>query len=140
MKNQTITFNCLAFQLSLARKKVLKWYEHQLEDLGLNTSYVYVMEILDEFESSNLSSIAEKLQLERATVSNLLGRMERDEFIIRLPGQERRSIEVHLTNKGKRILDEALPLLQKSDHHLNDLLDGNLERIKKAAETINQNL
>ena len=140
MRDNNITINCLAFQLSQARKKVQKRYEQHLETLGLNTSYVYVMEVIKEFGPSTLSLIAEKIELERATVSNLLGRMERDGIINRLPGKERRSMEVHLTQKGKDILDKALFSLQEIDKQLDHLLNGNLEKIKDSVQSINRNL
>lgn len=140
MRDNIITINCLAFQLSQARKKVHKRYEQHLETLGLNTSYVYVMEVIKEFGPSTLSLIAEKIELERATVSNLLGRMERDEIINRLPGKERRSMEVHLTQKGKDILDIALFSLQEIDKQLDHLLNGDLEKIKDSVQSINRNL
>ncbi|WHY77160.1 MarR family transcriptional regulator [Neobacillus sp. WH10] len=111
-----------------------------METLGLNTSYVYVMEVIKEFGPSTLSLIAEKIELERATVSNLLGRMERDEIINRLPGKERRSMEVHLTQKGKDILDIALFSLQEIDKQLDHLLNGDLEKIKDSVQSINRNL
>lgn len=140
MKNNHVTINCLAFQLGLARKKVQKWYEQHLETWGLNTSYVYVMEVLQEFGPSNLSFIAEKLELERATVSNLLGRMERDGFLVRLPGKERRSMEVHLTDRGKEVLQEALVGLQEADKQLDELLQGSLTGIKDSIRILNTNL
>lgn len=138
MKENTVTINCLAFQLGLARKRVQKWYEQKLENFGINTSYIYVMEVIKEFGPSNLTFISEKLELERATVSTLLGRMERDEFINRLPGKERRSMEVHLTEKGRIILAEALLCLQEADVQLDMELDGKLASVKQAIQVLNK--
>ena len=140
MRENNITINCLAFQLSIARKKVQKWYEKHLEKYGLSTSYVYVMEVIKEYGPSSLSLIAEKIELERATVSTLLGRMERDGFIKRLEGKERRSMEVHLTAKGESVLNNALSSLQEADKELNDLLNGDLDEIKNSVHTLNTNL
>jgi DNA-binding MarR family transcriptional regulator len=138
MKENTVTINCLAFQLGLARKRVQKWYEQKLENFGIKTSYIYVMEVIKEFGPSNLTFISEKLELERATVSTLLGRMERDEFINRLPGKERRSMEVHLTEKGRIILAEALLCLQEADVQLDMELDGKLASVKQAIQVLNK--
>ncbi len=140
MRDQSVTINCLAFQLGLARKKVQRWYEQYLNSMGLNTSYVYVMEVIKDNGPCSLTKIAESLELERATVSNLLLRMERDGFINRMPGKERRSIEVHLTDQGKQILSDALSGLQKADSDLNDALDGELSNIMKAIQSLNQHL
>lgn len=138
MRKNSVTVNCLAFQLSLARKKIQKFYENHLDYLGLNTSYVYVMEVLKDYGPSNLTSIAEHLQLERATVSNLLGRMERDGYITRLPGKERRSLEVHLSDKGSKVLNKALQLLRKCDIELDEKLEGELNQIKVAIGELNE--
>lgn len=140
MRDHLVTIHCLAYQLSLARKKVQKWYEQRLETLSLNPSYVYVMEVIKDFGPCSLTKIAENLELERATVSNLLARMERDGFIARLPGKERRSMEVHLTNKGKQVITAALAGLQEADRQLDKMLNGELIRIKEAIQEINNNL
>lgn len=137
MKSNSITINCLAFQLSLARKKIQKWYEDELESFGLNTSYVYVMEVLTERGPCSLTLIAEDLQLEKATVSNLLARMERDGFIHRMPGKERRSMEVHLSEKGKKVVQEALCHLKLADMKLDEELEGQLAAVKEAIKFIN---
>lgn len=140
MSKQSITINCLAFQLGLARKKVQKWYEQYLNSLGLNTSYVYVMEVIKDYGPCSLTKIAESLELERATVSHLLSRMERDGFIQRFPGKERRSMEVHLTEQGKQVLSNALSGLQQADRELDDKLDGNLSKIMEAIQLLNRSL
>ncbi|WP_026699639.1 MarR family transcriptional regulator [Salibacterium aidingense] len=48
-----------------------------------------------------ITSIADHLQLERPTVSNSLTIMEKNGYIQRLRGQERLSLDVHLTEKGR---------------------------------------
>lgn len=139
MKN-SVTINCLAYQISIARKKVQKFYEKHLEELGLNTSYVYVMEVIKDYGPCSLTSIAEHLQLERATVSNLLGRMERDGFIHRMPGKERRSMEVHLSEQGRKVLDRALNELSECDRILDDALGGKLDDLKGEIEKLNETI
>ena len=138
-KNE-ITLNCLAFQLSQARKKVQKWYEQQLSPMGLSTSYVYVMEVIKEYGPSSLTFVAQQLEIERATASTLLSRMERDDFIIRRSSNGRRSIEIHLTEKGHAVLQEALSILKNTDSTLDELLGGNLEVIKTALIDLNKHL
>ncbi|MFZ4451437.1 MarR family transcriptional regulator [Salibacterium aidingense] len=48
-----------------------------------------------------ITGIADQLQLERPTVSNSLRRMEKNGYIQRLRGQERLSLDGHLTEKGR---------------------------------------
>ena len=138
--SENISINCLAFQLSQARKKVMKWYETYLKTIGINISYIYVMEVINDNGPSSLTFIAKQLDLEKATVSNLLGRMERDDIIIRSSEKGRRSYEIHLTEKGRSLLNEALEGLKSSDEQLDRLLNGKLEEIKTAILTINNNI
>ena len=140
MKKDTVTINCLLFQLGLARKKVQRKYEEYLASVGLNPSYIYVMEVVNDCGPCSLTAIAEYLELERPTVSHLLARMERDGFIQRLPGDERRSMKVHVTDKGKQILEEALQGLRQADKSLDSELGGNLDSVKEAILLINANL
>jgi len=138
--SENISINCLAFQLSQARKKVMKWYETYLKTLGINISYIYVMEVINDNGPSSLTFIARQLDLEKATVSNLLARMERDDIIIRSSEKGRRSYEITLTKKGYSLLNEALKGLKSSDEQLDQLLNGNLEEIKSAISIINRNI
>ena len=138
--SENISINCLAYQLSQARKKVMKWYETYLKTLGINISYIYVMEVINDNGPSSLTFIAKQLDLEKATVSNLLARMERDDIIIRSSEKERRAYEIHLTKKGHSLLNEALEGLKSSDEQLNQLLNGKLEEIKSAILIINKNI
>jgi len=138
--SKNISINCLAFQLSQARKKVMKWYETYLKTLGINISYIYVMEVINDNGPSSLTFIAKQLDLEKATVSNLLARMERDDIVIRSSEKGRRSYEIRLTKKGHSLLSEALEGLKSSDEQLDQLLNGKLEEIKSAISAINSSI
>lgn len=138
--SENITINCLAFQLSQARKKVKKWYENYLDTLGISISYIYVMEVIKDNGPSTLTFIAHQLDLEKATMSNLLSRMERDDIIIRMSEKGRRAYEITLTKKGESILAAALEGLKSSDKQLDVLFDGNLDNIKKAVSMINNSI
>lgn len=129
--------DCLAFQISLARKKIAEFYESELRPFKLTPSYVYVLGILKDDGPSSLTHIAKVLRLERATVSTLLGRMERDSFIIRSQGKERRTMKVELTPKGIEIINQALETLAHADEVLNENLGGNLQAAKELIMKIN---
>lgn len=137
---ENISINCLAYQLSQARKKVMKWYETYLKNLGISISYIYVMEVINDNGPSSLTFIAHQLELEKATVSNLLVRMERDDIIIRLSEKGRKAYEIKLTAKGQSILAEALKGLKSSDEQLNQLLGGKLEEVKNSIKVINSKI
>ena len=59
------------------------------------------------------SNIAKEVQLSQATVTNLVDRMERNGLILRKKSNEdKRVVEVHLTETGKKMIDLAPEPLQ----------------------------
>jgi DNA-binding MarR family transcriptional regulator len=137
MNEKRVYIDCLAFQIGLARRKITEFYEAKLQPFNLTPTYVYVLGILKDDGPSSLTHIAEVLHLERATVSTLLGRMERDGFIIRSQGNERRTMRVELTPKGIEVMDQALETLVQADKELNENLGGHLEEVKELIMKIN---
>jgi DNA-binding MarR family transcriptional regulator len=139
MKHQQIYTNCLAFQLTQARKKVFAWYANYLKPLGLTPSYVYVLGVLRDKEYASPSEISHLLELERPTVTTLLSRMERNGWINRvLNPNNRRETLVSLTDAGKEACDKAYPLLIEADKTLNTVLNGEFAQLKERVETLNR--
>src|SRR5258708_3664187 len=127
MKHGEIYVNCLAFQLSLARKHVAAWYQRVLDPIGLSPVYVYVLGLLRDKGSASPSEIAEALELKRPTVTSLLDRMTRDGLISRKGhARDRRALVVKLSPKGNEICDHAYGLLKRADKSLDKALHGNL--------------
>ena len=61
-------------------------------------------------EESNPSVLSEKIGVKRATMTGLLGGLERDGLIERLiHNEDRRKKGIRLTAKGRQVLDDILP-------------------------------
>lgn len=140
MDKDKIYVDCLAYQISLARRKITDFYNNKLRLFDLTPAYVYVLGVLKDDGPSTLTHIANVLQLERATMSTLLARMERDGFIIRFQGNERRTLRIELTPKGANVMKQALDILIQADTELDQLLKGNLSNIKQLISQINKTI
>jgi DNA-binding MarR family transcriptional regulator len=139
MEHREIYTNCLAFQLTQARKKVFAWYGNYLKPLGLTPSYVYVLGVLRDKEYASPSEISHLLELERPTVTTLLSRMERSGLVNRvLNPSNRRETLVSLTDAGKEACDKAYPLLVEADKALNTVLNGEFAQLKEQVENLNR--
>jgi DNA-binding MarR family transcriptional regulator len=65
-----------------------------------------------------LSELAEKLRLTNSTVSGVIDRLVHHELVVRvIPPENRRSISIHLTKKGEKLLEgimnEESPFMQR---------------------------
>ncbi|UNO47307.1 MarR family winged helix-turn-helix transcriptional regulator [Alicyclobacillus acidoterrestris] len=141
MKHKEIYTNCLAFQLTQARKKVFAWYGNYLKPLGLTPASVYVLGVLRDKEYATPSEISHLLELERPTVTTLLSRMERSGLVNRaLNPSNRRETLVSLTDTGKEACDKAYPLLVEADKALNTVLNGAFAQVKEQVENLNRML
>lgn len=141
MNHEEIYKNCLAFQLTQARKKVFAWYGDFLKPLGLTPTYVYVLGVLRDQECASPSDISHRLELERPTVTTVLSRMEEAGLINRIVNpKNRRETLVTLTDRGKQVSEQAYPLLVAADEALNTVLQGDFAQVKKHVEQLNQTL
>lgn len=82
-------------------------------ETGLTTSQLLVLEAAVKLDRASPGNIAKEVQLSQATVTNLIDRMERNELVVRQKSvEDKRVVEVSLTDKGKRMIDLAPEPLQ----------------------------
>lgn len=82
-------------------------------ETGLTTSQLLVLEAAAKLATPSPSNIAKEVQLSQATVTSLVDRMERNELILRQKSSEdRRVVEVLLTDKGRQMMELAPEPLQ----------------------------
>ncbi|MGZ0153004.1 MarR family winged helix-turn-helix transcriptional regulator [Kribbella sp. WER1] len=112
---QTLPDNPLAlehqvcFALAIAARSVIGLYRPVLEPMGLTHPQYLVMLALWEFEPVSVKDLAGMLQLEPATLSPLLKRLESAGLLRRDRNtRDERSLAVALTDKGRALRDDAL--------------------------------
>ncbi len=82
-------------------------------ETGLTTSQLLVLEAAVKLVKPSPGNIAKEVQLSQATVTNLIDRLERNELILRHKStQDKRVVEVRLTDKGRNIIERAPEPLQ----------------------------
>jgi DNA-binding MarR family transcriptional regulator len=80
---------------------------------GLTTSQLLVMEIINKLGSPSPSTIAREMVLSQATVTTLLDRLAKNQLVVRVKShQDKRSVTVDLTERGKALMSHAPELLQ----------------------------
>lgn len=98
----------LCFALYAASRAMTNAYTPVLDELGLTYPQYLAMLVLWEKDGQRVSEIGERLQLDSATLTPLLKRMEQAGLIERARSTEdERVVEISLTAAGKKLKKSA---------------------------------
>jgi DNA-binding MarR family transcriptional regulator len=99
----------VCFALAIAARSVIALYRPVLEPMGLTHPQYLVMLALWEFEPVSVKDLSGMLQLEPATLSPLLKRLESAGLLRReRDTKDERALAIALTEKGRALRDDAL--------------------------------
>ena len=100
--------NQVCFGLAVAARSVIALYRPVLEPLQLTHPQYLVMLALWEREPRSVKDLSDALQLEPATLSPLLKRLESTGYIERKRSRtDERALEVRLTSEGRALRAQA---------------------------------
>ena len=87
------------------------------------------------------SALANHLLIERGTISILTNRMVERGWLVRKPGENRRTFRLTLTPKGRQLLDKVIPLaIELADHTLAGISSAQLQQLRANLELIEAGL
>jgi DNA-binding MarR family transcriptional regulator len=125
IKFRHVADNCALNKLRRTSRLVTKIYTEYLQSSGLTPTQFSLMTALSLLGSVTIKRLAELMTMDRTTLTRNLKPLERDGLIKTFPGQDRRVRQVALTEKGRNVLDEALPRWEKAQAHLASILGNN---------------
>jgi MarR family transcriptional regulator, organic hydroperoxide resistance regulator len=103
--------NQVCFALAVAARGVIGLYRPILEPLGLTHPQYLVMLALWQRSPRTVRGLGEALQLEPATLSPLLKRLESQGRITRQrSSRDERALDVELTDAGRELREQALTI------------------------------
>jgi len=109
-----IASQCACFSLRKAARAVTQLYDKTLEPSGLRVTQFTLVVALSLSEQLTLSQVAERLVMDRTTLTRNLAPLERDGLVTSERGSDQRERYVHLTPVGRRALEQALPLWRQA--------------------------
>ena len=130
--------NQICFPIYSVSRLITKAYKPFLEEMGLTYPQYLVLLVLWENDNISMNTIGEKLLLNSNTLSPLVKRMEKLELLRRKRSEkDERSVFIQLTEKGKKLKHNAVPIPEKL---LNTLLseDVSLTEIMLLKDTLNK--
>lgn len=94
--------DCIFFQLAKASQHGLKYWSHTVSSLGVTAVQAMVLHFLFVEDTITSQKLGTRSELDSATLTGVLDRLEAGAFIVRNKNPEdRRSILITLTDKGR---------------------------------------
>lgn len=99
----------LSLWVKLARSYTSLWRvsDRSISEFGLTTSQFGAIECLGHLGPMPMGTLGKKMLVTGGNMTCVVDNLERDGLVKRMPGKsDRRSIDVHLTSKGKKLFDD----------------------------------
>ena len=100
--------DCIFFQFAKTYQLSSRFLAHKVSELNLTSVQAMVLGFLTEEDQITSRELGKRTELDSATLTGILDRLEAAEFLERKSNpDDRRSIHIHLTPKGKAMGREA---------------------------------
>jgi len=132
--------DCLCFQVGRVSRKMTRITKEKLIPYGLTTTQFFLLTALYEEDGLPISVLAQNVALDKATLTGLIDRLERDDLTERRADPEdRRAIRIHLTAKAEGLRKELTELYHDNNGMFLSLLSREekevFERVVNKLET-----
>jgi len=108
--------NYVCFKLNRVRRKINRYYEEKLAQFNITPPQFYVLSALWDKDEIRFKDLSKRLDMDGATLTGILDRMEKRNFIKRIEDpKDRRSVLVCLTLKSKEIRPQMIDIAQDLD-------------------------
>jgi DNA-binding MarR family transcriptional regulator len=108
--------NCIFFQLAKASQTAIKFMSQKISALNVTPVQAMVIGFLAEEDQIMAGELGKKVELDSATLTGILDRLEAAQLIERKGNpDDRRSVKIHLTKIGKETGLEAKKLIEEAN-------------------------
>ena len=125
----------LIFLISKVYQKLIINLQKSFSESGVVVTPIQVMLLffLQKNNGSSLTQISQGLMLENPTVTGLIDRLEKLGYVKRSDHpNDRRVYLVHITEKGNKVANKALPIIKKLNEQIKEGYSKNeIENFKK---------
>ncbi len=132
------------FQIELTARRIRQYGQNVLKSHGIDLTIEQwlVLNVINENELINQIRVGELLVKDKPTISRMVNQLEQKKYIIKTPSSnDSRKVELSISKKGKKMIDELYPIIEKIRFTgLNKLSENEKESIKTILEKIQKNL
>lgn len=109
---------CICFSLGKISRQMAREYRGKLTRYGISQPQFFLLIALFEEDDILISRLAEKVALDKSTLTGILDRLERDGLVNRVARPEnRRSLYVCLTDKALSLKKELIQIYDDTNSH-----------------------
>ena len=131
---------CIFFQLAKANQIGSRFLAQKVTELNITPVQALVLGFLSDEDRITSSELGKRTELDSATLTGIIDRLEAAELIERRGNPaDRRSIQVHLTERGRLLGAKAVRLITEANVKFLEVLTeqerGELRRIIKKLRT-----
>lgn len=129
---------CACFNARLAARRLTAFYDVRLAAAGINIAQFGLMAQVAAAQDDTLGAIAERAGLDPSTLSrNLQGLVREGIAEIVTTEKDHRKRTVRLTDRGHRVLSDALPVWRAAQKEAEAAIDvGALRTVAKASKAL----
>ncbi len=118
----TIAKTCIALRLRMLNRHVTNVYDEALRPLGLKVSQMNILVAAAKIGVARPTDVCEHLQLDVSTLSRNVERMKARGWLKTIPAEDGRAQPFQLTDKGKLVVEKAIPAWEKAQHQVKTML------------------
>ena len=108
--------DCIFFQFAKANQLASRFLSQKVAELNITSVQAMVLGFLDDEDRITSSELGKRTELDSATLTGILDRLETAGFIERKGNlDDRRSINIHLTRKGKLMCRETTRVITEAN-------------------------
>ena len=133
--------DCVCFLVGRISRRLNKVTKESISSYGLTTSQFFMLIALYEENGILMSKLAKKVALDKATLTGIIDRLERDGLVERKNDpRDRRATRVYLTPKAEAMREELLNIYHENNSKFLSVLSPDekiiFERVVEKLESI----
>ena len=109
---------CACDDLRKATRTVTRMYEDFLRDEELSVTQFSLLSVIRAGKELSVSTLGRDMGLDRSSITRALAPLERDGLIHSRPGADKRIRIVSVTNKGRKLVEDAAPKWRQAQEAL----------------------
>jgi len=115
--------DCIFFQFAKANQLASRFLSQKVSQLNVTSVQAMVLGFLDDEDRITSSELGKRTELDSATLTGILDRLEVAGFIERKGNpDDRRSIRIHLTKQGRLMSQEATRVITEANSEFLEVL------------------
>jgi DNA-binding MarR family transcriptional regulator len=121
--------DCIFFQFAKANQLASRFLSQKVSQLNITSVQAMVLGFLDDEDRITSSELGKRTELDSATLTGILDRLEVAGFIERKGNpDDRRSVRIHLTRQGKLMSREAAKAITEANSEFLEVLTDGQKR------------